>query len=125
MSNSLKVTEIENLWTSADFFQHATQVKLENPERRDLNTYALYGAFHAWKANCTTFHEVATHILKSETMDKEMQNRRYTDLVLDIAGLWLDFAYKQGISSVIAVSISKQYLSRELAKIENWVSKTA
>ena len=117
--------ETKNAWTKEDFYNEAQEITSSNLHRRDADNFGLYGAFHTWKANDTNFHEIATAILKSATMPKAEQNMAYTNLVVEVAQKWISFCESVGVTQAVAVGLAHQYLSRELAKIQNWVSKTA
>ena len=115
--------KVNNTWTKNEFNQHMVKVKLENPERKDLIKYAEYGAFHAWKGENTNFHEVATTILKAETLEAREQNLMFTELVFDVARAWMSFAVQNDLDLPLAYRIMNRYVTHELGKITNWVSK--
>ena len=114
---------VNNVWTANDFNQHMAKVKTENPDRKDLFQYAEYGAFHAWKGENTNFHEVATTILKAEALAAREQNLMYTELVFDVGRAWMSFATMNDLEPTLAYRITKRYVTNELGKINNWVSK--
>jgi len=112
------------LFTQADFELKLAQIVADNSDRKDVKEYALYGAFHDWKGVATNFHDKATEILKSETLNATEQAMAYTHLVLSTAKLWLVFCDKAEVASPLeAVTISNKYISRELEKIAHRLKK--
>jgi hypothetical protein len=113
-------------FTQADFELKLAQIVADNSDRKDVKEYALYGAFHEWKGVATNFHDTATTILKSETIDATEQAMAYTHLVLSTAKLWLVFCERvEAVPPLEAVTISNKYVSRELDKIAHRLKKAA
>ena len=121
--NNVFELEVNTNWTATDFRDKMSEIKSENAGRKELSKYAQYGAFHAWKANNTDFHDKVTYVLNSGEFNG-CTNTVYIQLVLQVTSAWMTFCQDNLIPTSVSVPIATQYVSREMAKIGNWVAKS-
>jgi len=113
-------------YSEDDFYANRVEIALNNQDRKDLEDYALYGAFHEWKGQATNFHDKATSILSSEKLSFSEQAETYTHLVLSTAKLWMVFSSgMETVTPAEAVGVANKYVSRELSKIAHRLTKNS
>ena len=109
-------------WNKETFFNTVSSIMQENTERRDLETFAVYGAFHKWKAEDTNFRDLVSALL-ADNENKRAVSTDYAQLVLGVSSLWYSYCRTTGIDVKLATDVAQKYCARELAKIANWTSK--
>ena len=113
-------------WTKGDFDTCVGAIVAENQGRKNLDEYALYGAFHEWKANNTNFHDAATKILGDDSdYSEEEQALLYSKVIYDVCSAWSSFCFENEVDPVVSVKLAQKYTERELSKVSHWLKKSS
>jgi len=113
----------EIAFTKKEFLEKMIQIRDDNPNQRDPERFAIFGAFQLWRDNETFYLDECSAIMNAPFSTKEKVDNRYV-LALDTLNEWNLWCIEMNIPQAIKLSAARSYMHFELNKLDAYIRKS-